>query len=1035
MALETQVVGIDFTQGLETRADERLVMPGKLAVLQNGTLSKTGAITRRDGLATLATFPGPTRGHVATFNNELVGIQGPNLYSYDAQAGALTSKGKLSNCTVTKKSVQRSTGLQTMVNCANGGGYTCYVWRDATAGGTINGVNCTVINETTGDQVLPNAVVQAAATANFPHVVATTNAFLIFYTNSAANLFCRVIQFSAPSTLGAEATLRTDGVFTGSSYFDACYFSAASKAAVIYKQVGTANSTVVIGVTQAAGVPSVSGGPTTVTTTAQVTVANTDGMACAATGGVSFCWLFVVGSGGAPGMYAASVDTSFAIVSAAARVDTTAPGTNTICSVTAAIDSANSLITAYWDQVGRFGEDANNLLPIRGVTLNSAAGGITVSVAAAVYLNGHSAAVNKAAAVGGNGINGPFIAGRAFVADRKTYLPVFIGNIKAAELQNTFFLLDASANVMAKALYGTFGLYTSGSGVSTTLATGAAPSVLALSASSFSVPVTERTLLSFANGLNVSQTGVSRLDITVTRSDIGGGIAAVSPITAQLGQSLFIAGGSLSAYDGVAPTEAGFLVFPDDLRLQSFVAGGGLTNGAVYQWVALWEWTDGAGQRHQSAPSPVLTATATNVSANILVPGLLLSQKTNVNLVVFRTLANGSTFYRVNAVNAPATPNGGGSTVTFTDVAADSTISSQEVLYTTGGALPNNGPSGCSVCWVHQNRLWLAGLEDGQEFRFSQTWVQGFGLQWNETLSGRIPNEAGAITAGASIDDKCILFTARKVFAIFGTGPNATGAQNNYSDPTEIVADAGCTEPRSILKIPSGIVFKSNKGWHLLGRDLQVRYIGSAIESYNANTVSGAVLLDDRKEAQFFSVDGTTLVYSYLVDQWSTFSGAGGDQFSGATWWAAQNQLVAYDLSVPAIRKSTPNTYTGSTIITIQTAWLKPGAALHGFQRVYSLLLAGAFSSLSSLVIYVGYDYDSAFNTLVIVNDTTTLQTPSGNAWLLRYGLPIQKCSAVRFKIVESPGQAPWTGTTIASMSLEVGVKRGAAKLKPAQSL
>src|SRR3989304_1115330 len=55
MALEKQIVGIDFTQGLDTQTDERLVVPGKLLTLQNMTFSTNNALSPRGGWAQFPT--------------------------------------------------------------------------------------------------------------------------------------------------------------------------------------------------------------------------------------------------------------------------------------------------------------------------------------------------------------------------------------------------------------------------------------------------------------------------------------------------------------------------------------------------------------------------------------------------------------------------------------------------------------------------------------------------------------------------------------------------------------------------------------------------------------------------------------------------------------------------------------------------------------------------------------------------------------------------------------------------------------------
>lgn len=114
------------------------------------------------------------------------------------------------------------------------------------------------------------------------------------------------------------------------------------------------------------------------------------------------------------------------------------------------------------------------------------------------------------------------------------------------------------------------------------------------------------------------------------------------------------------------------------------------------------------------------------------------------------------------------------------------------------------------------------------------------------------------------MDEKLILFEDNRIFSLTGQGPTPTGDQNDFSEPSLVTSDAGCIDPRSIVLIPIGILFQSNKGIYLLSRSLETKYIGAPVEAFNNQTITSAKLLQDQNQVRLLSSDGTTLVYDYF---------------------------------------------------------------------------------------------------------------------------------------------------------------------------
>ncbi len=1035
MPLDKQVVGIDFKGGIETQEDARLVPAGKMLGLENYSLAESNALTRRDGHETLVSVSATG---LATFNKELLTTSSAGaLSTFSDVNNTLYSRGVISPITIKKQGIRRMIGYQCQADCATGSNYTAYVWREFAADQTTAlGIYCTVIDEQTGAAVVANTALTASTTAEVPRVVYVTTTTgssdrpaFIFGWADGVNLAIGAIDISNSFNIVAAANKVTtlysgrtidaiessgNALFvytttTGTDNIRAEHFKFASGAV-------TSNVTAIgIGVA--------------VFTNYIYTMALTLGKFSTAG---KIAWGMILNDGAGTAYAAASVLTATATTltgpNAPTSRDTNVSAfgpSHMTCTAT------GSDVVFYVDQAASW--QGGTVAPIRTFTISTANALVS---AAATFVNSNIGAAPTP--------QGPFIAGKAFTRANKPYLPVYTGGVSAAtatypvvNFQDTWFLYDSAANIVGKALYGGFGLWAIGTAAPDSKSI---PSTPAYTDGAYViVPVGEKGELSFSGTQQITPVGLSRL---VVKFDF----ESLPPMSVQLGQNTFHAGGVLTAYDGRVVTEAGFHMFPEALTVVDGAAGS--VDIGFHSYVACYEWTDNAGQRHQSAPTPVANyySAPGAKKATVTIPTLRMTGKTGVNIAVFRTVAGGTTFYRLNAQNAPIANSSSASTVTYTDNTTDANLVSGELLYTTGGTLPNNGPPACAALCIHQNRLVLGGLEDSSAFQYSQPQVNGFGLQWNETLSGRIAGSGGALCAVESLDEKLILFGERKPFVVGGQGPNATGSQNGYSQPDEILSDVGCSDPRSVLRMPNGIMFRAtptvatneSKGYHLLSRGLQVQFIGSAVQSFAYRNVTSSVLLEDRREARFYlySTGGLTsvLAYSYLTDQWSTFTNASDNiTASDALWWPAVGKVVVMNINA-ILCQDTPGFFLDGAdpiVGTIDTGWLKPGQTLHGFQRVYKLLLEGAYNGKSSLAISVYYDFSTTAAYTTTVADTSVLNT--GGSWALEWQLPVQKCAAIRFRIVDTPTTAAYAGLDFSSMSLEVGLKRGPVKLPTAK--
>jgi len=144
-------------------------------------------------------------------------------------------------------------------------------------------------------------------------------------------------------------------------------------------------------------------------------------------------------------------------------------------------------------------------------------------------------------------------------------------------------------------------------------------------------------------------------------------------------------------------------------------------------------------------------------------------------------------------------------TVTWTPSGGSSTYATDtEILYTTGGALPNSPPppSKCGAIW--RNR-WFAGVRS--DVYFSQEFSPGFGPQFNEILRATCPDGTGDITAIAPIDwNYLAVFKRDAVMVLSGPGPDGLG-RGGYTAQT-LSTRFGTINPKSVVSFQGGCLFQ-----------------------------------------------------------------------------------------------------------------------------------------------------------------------------------------------------------------------------------
>jgi hypothetical protein len=515
------------------------------------------------------------------------------------------------------------------------------------------------------------------------------------------------------------------------------------------------------------------------------------------------------------------------------------------------------------------------------------------------------------------------------------------------------------------------------------------------------------------------------------------------PIPTEIDGNLFLTGASLYQYDGDIIAEQGWNNYPDKLTVAGLDAG---SNGhmalGTYQVTACYAWTDSNGRRVRSIPSNPVSVTLAG-SENAIDVDYPLCELTNkqaekVEIEIYRTLVGGAIFYL--AAIAPAGPS---TTPTIfedgVDLGQDDTWADDNpLLYTTGEVLDNSpAPMPHSIARAG-NHVFLVPAASKKTIWVSKPLGRDQALAFSSSLILYVP-EGGDTVRLAAMDDKIIIFKEEQCRLLTGTGFNNTG-QGGFSLDTQIAADVGLEDINSVVLTPLGLVFKSKKGIYLLDRSLQQQYIGAPVEDFNSNEVIDAVLLPDRNEVRMVLDNNQIMVWDYYHNNWEVFkfsaTGVGVVSVEDSVIWKDVHVISEAGVGESEVRKQTENIFedsidsenTSPINMKIRTGWIHL-QSLQGFQRVKCVNVLGDYKSPHGLVVKAFYDYDDVDPVQTVSIPSEKIQQTAGKPYAASIRLHRQKCTAIMFEIEDENLQGTGESLSLNGITLEIGVKKGTAKL------
>lgn len=1000
MGLNKQNIAINFAQGINTLGDPFQLTIGKYVTLQNSVFIRDGGVGRlnkRNGFGSIGSLPDGTSIALTTFGGGLVAV-GNNIKAYASGPQTWgTGVGyiplELSTLEMTNSSYNQ-VHIDTAISNNN---LICATFADwIIPGVSVPAINqtphygYTILDKASGNAIVPFTYISAAV--DYPYSPKTFFCgkyfFVVFGTGGSLAYF--TVDSTQPTSVSTIASISAtyapnntssmssfDGVVASNSLF--LSWANSNQQGVLATVISSA---------------SVQGATATICSGGSIISVTAD-----TTQSPPVIWTSTWTVGTDTGRVIA---TNFALTPLFTQKTFTSTSIAYMTSV-----AQNGVATVFQDVPRLYTSNLGSVSDyITSFTIPQSTGSITDRIVVIRSLG---------------------LASKAFIVNSSTY---FTG-VYQSQNQSTYFVVASSGLQVAKLAYGNAPGYTTGT-LGNANVIGSSVSIGYLFNNSITV-ASKGTAAGTTSSANtpaiVTTTGTALVNLAFNPTNVS---------IVEAGENLNLAGGFLWAYDGRQATEQGFHLYPEPVAVRSIDSTGGTFSQQTYFYQVIYETTDYRGNIFRSAPSiPVSVVVPANTSTvNIEVPRCRVTNRASDNnlpilVKVFRWATDQQTYYLVptNSQNSKGIDS---QTIidTFTTSAQ---ILGNEILYTTGGVAEDTATPATSSLAFFDTRLWMIDAENGNLW-FSKQVIQGTPVEMSEVFTYFVPPSSADIGLTgkpkclASMDDKLIIFKVNSIYYLNGSGPDNTGASNQYSQPIFVAGGVGCSNPNSIVLTPNGLMFQSDKGIWLLGRDLSVTYIGQGVQSFNTCNVQSALLIPNTNEVRFtLGSSGQVLLYDYLSGQWATFSGVPG--ISSTVFQAKHTYLNR----LGQVFQETPGTYLdGSTptVMSFTTGWINL-SGIEEYVRAYRMYLLGQFASPHAMTVGIAYDFNPTIEQTVTYTPTNTLGSGSlVEQWQVNF--QNQSCQAFQLTFTEVSSSTAGAGLTMSAINLVAGLKGESPKNIPA---
>lgn len=1007
MALNKVPVSINFSQGLDLKTDPYQVSVGKFLTLQNSVFTAAGRLTKRYGNSNITTLPNALQTTLTTFNDNLIAT-GSNIYAYNKDNDVWINEGIVQPITLsTIPLIRANTGQINQDAGVAPNGLECLVYEDSSI------YYYQILDSSTGQHI--TARVALPSTASQVRVFVLGLYFIVTYTTSVPALAYVAIPINSPNTPHAPVTVSTalsaqtdgyDGYVINNQLFLSWSASAVAVDICFIDQFLVRSAIV----------------SSTTTSTQQLLSVTADSTRIY----VSY-WTSSTNNG-----FSISFDYALnPIMTATATI--LATEISEIISIVSAskLEVITEVVNSYF-----YAPTIRTDFIDKYIITPPAVTGVGSSTVATVVLR----------SVG--------LGSKPIINNGTVYFVVEYGDTDPAlgtdaSNQPSYFLIDDTGVVYMRLAYSTSGGYAASQVLPT----------ITLHDGFYYFPYLIVDQLTSTNKTTNPPSGTPVNQIT-TLTGVNMAVFAINTTqySSEIAGSLHLTGGKVWQYDGVSPVELGFHVWPENINITITPTGGSIDVG-TYFYVFTYEWTDNSGKIHRSAPSipfEEIVSSATS-TATILVPTLRITSKlppNPVRIVGYRYSLAQPIYYQFTSIDTPTNNDTTVDNVTIVDTSSDAQILGNPILYTTGGIVEDIAPPASIDSALYKNRLFLIDAEDQNLLWFSKVVIENVPVEMSDLLTLYVAPTSGAqgstgsMTALSAMDDKLIIFKKDAIYYLTGSGPDNTGANSDFSDPVFITASVGCANPNSIVLMPNGLMFQSDKGIWLLDRSLGTNYIGAPVEAFNSNVVLSAQTIPGTNQVRFVLDNDMDLVYDYYFNQWSTFT-----NIKAISSTLYQSKHTYLNTIGQVFQENTATFLDGSepVLMSFTTSWFNI-AGLQGYERFYFLYLLGTYHSAFKLNVNIAYDYNESPTQSVIVTPDNYVPPyggealwGSGGGWG-GTGFPFearvfpttQKCESFQLIVneIHDPSLTPnnGQGLTLSGLNMIVGVKKGYRVQKAARS-
>jgi hypothetical protein len=175
---------------------------------------------------------------------------------------------------------------------------------------------------------------------------------------------------------------------------------------------------------------------------------------------------------------------------------------------------------------------------------------------------------------------------------------------------------------------------------------------------------------------------------------------------------------------------------------------------------------------------------------------------TTIKVYIYRTVAGGSTFYKVNEVT-----NG---TAVYSDTMSDTTLQTKLLLYTNSGVLDNDPPPLAKFVHIVNGVAYYAHVKVGTEI-FKNRVRQAVQDDPDSCPTDNYIDVLDEITGMSSYGDSPLIFSKNHVYRVNGQYTEDGQGQVTWEDITKTI---GCVAHNSIVQTRVGVFWAGNDGFY-----------------------------------------------------------------------------------------------------------------------------------------------------------------------------------------------------------------------------